>query len=100
MNGKNNYRIYDSKTKGELRDRTDKIIKELELYGRSINSCNKTNKFLSRRFGEAVKDEIIVFAWNPYSKKSIVVLHPSFRLIRLGNTHVSFLKKPEDTIKK
>ena len=100
MNGKNTFKVYDSKTKNELRVRTDKIIRELELYGRSINDCNKTNKFLSRRFGEAVKDEIIMFAWNPYNKKSIVVLHPSFRLIRLGNTHVSFLKRTEETTRK
>ena len=100
MNGKNNYRIYDSKTSSDIKERTEKIIKELELYGRSINNCAQTNKVLSRRFGEAVKSDILVFAWNPYSKKSIVVLHPSFRLIRLGNTHISFLKKPEETIKK
>jgi hypothetical protein len=99
MNGKNNFRIYDSKTREDLKRETEKIIKELELYGRSINNCAQVNKVLSRRFGEAVKEDILVFAWNPYSKKSIVVLHPSFRLIRFGNTHVSFLKK-EESIKK
>jgi hypothetical protein len=95
MNGHNKYRIYDSKTKAELKERTERIIRELETYGRSISGCNQVNKSLSKRFSGAVKDEILVFAWNPYSKKSIVVLHPSFRLIRLGDTHVGFLKKDE-----
>ena len=100
MNEKNTFKVYDSKTKEDLKRETDKIIRELELYGRSIHNRTQVNKVLSRRFGQAVKDNVLVFAWNRYNKKSIIVLHPSFRLIRLGNTHVGFLKRDEENLKK
>lgn len=89
------FRLYDSKTKPELRLRMEKIIRDLETYGHSIHSNDQVNRLLSRRFGIAVKDEIVSLGWNRYTKKSIIALYPGFRLIRLGDTYVSLVRKDE-----
>jgi len=99
MIGKNSFKIYDSKTKEELKRGIDETIRELELHGVSIKRRSQVNKVLSRRFGGAVRDEIIEFSWNPYSGKSTIALYPQFRLVRLGEKYVTFLKK-EEPIKK
>jgi hypothetical protein len=87
-------RIYNSKTNKEMKDRTNKVISDLSLFGRSISDINKnTNSKISRRFGIAVKDGIVHFTWNRYHNKSVVTLDTGYELIRDGQQHIKIRRR-------
>lgn len=86
------FRMYNKKTKIELKDKTNQIIDDLSLFGRSISDTGH-NKSISRRFGPAVKKGIILFSWNPYNRKSVVVLDPQYEMIKLNNHYVKIKRR-------
>ena len=86
-------RILDHSSNELIRNKTNKIIEDLSLFGHSINKADRTNKSISRRFGVAVKNDIVSFAWNPYSKKSIVAISPQYEIVRLDKDHIKIQEK-------
>ena len=86
-------RVFDRKTTDELKHKTIKLIEDLSFFGRSVSESGMNNRWISRRFHTAVKDGVITFAWNPYNKKSVIVIDPKYEITRLGSYHIKIRRR-------
>ena len=87
-------RMYDKKTPAELIERTNEILNNLTIFGRHVSPLHKNiGHSISRRFGKASKDGVVSFGWNPYTKKSMVILDTNYIMIKKNNGLVKIIRR-------
>ena len=86
-------KMFSSKTKKELKDKTNKIIDDLSFFGRSVYRTDHSNRFISRRMQRVVQNGIVTFGWNAQKKRSVVAIHPGFILERMDNNHIKIRRR-------
>lgn len=79
----------------------DQVLYELERYGRSITSNGRVAQYLSYRFSKPRDEGLIYFVWSKRWRKSIIVLSPSVKLIRINSHKVKLVPtfSPEEILK-
>lgn len=83
---KNNFIIpYHMKTKPEIKKSIDLILIQLEQHGRSIVGDGISSRIFSRHTNDYVKSGKLYFTWNKKNKKSVIVVPPGMKLIRVKN---------------
>ena len=80
--------VYRRKTEEKVKKIIDNIIAQLERYGRATATDGSAVKTLSRFMEEPIRREYIYFNYNNMHKKSVIVLPPSIRLIRIPNNKI------------
>ena len=74
----------------------DQILYELEQYGRAVSNNGHASRYLSFRFKKPRDKGDIFFTWSKRWKKSIIVLSPYTKLIRLSDNKVKLLRLTND----
>lgn len=83
--------VYRRKTDEKIKHIIDNIITQLESYGRATTTNGSVVHTFSRFMEEPIRREYIYFNYNNMHKKSVIVLPPSIKLIRIPNNKIRLL---------
>ena len=81
------------KTPKATRLNIDKIVYDLEYKGYSTNNTGSATQCLSRKLKHYRKQGDIIFAKDNLTKRTIVTMNPTKKLVRVGKARIKIIDK-------